>query len=470
MIAACGYEGKTVAVFGLGGSGLSVVRSLKAGGASVHAWDDKAEHRAGAVAEGAEAVDLLAASDWSAYAALILAPGVPLTHPEPHRVVTLANAAGVPVIGDVELYFQAVAASGKAVKIVAITGTNGKSTTTALIGHMARECGLDTAVGGNIGEPVLSLPEPADGRVYVVELSSYQIDLTPSLKPDVGILLNITPDHIDRHGSLEGYAAVKEKMFARMGNGGTAIVGQDDDLCRDIGDRVQQNIALKFVPISVEAPLVHGVFVSKGRLFEVGSGLRRDVAALDGLKTLKGAHNWQNALAAYAAGRALGLKPRDILAAFDSFPGLAHRMEIVREEGALTFVNDSKATNADAAAKALAAYDNIYWIAGGRAKAGGIASLEPLFGHIREAFLIGECEADFAATLEGKLPFVRAGTLDSAVAQAAEAARANGGKAVILLSPACASFDQFTSFEARGDAFRAAVERLYEAGSEARCA
>ena len=470
MIAAYGYEGKTVAVFGLGGSGLSVVRSLKAGGASVHAWDDKAERRAGAVAEGAEAVDLLAAPDWSAYAALILAPGVPLTHPEPHRVVTLAKAANVPVLGDVELFFQAVAASGKAVKIVAITGTNGKSTTTALIGHMARDCGLDTAVGGNIGEPVLSLPEPADGRVYVVELSSYQIDLTPSLKPDVGILLNITPDHIDRHGSLEGYAAVKEKMFARMGEGGTAIVGQDDDLCRDIGDRVQQNLDLKFVPISVEAPLVHGVFVHKGRLFEVGNGLRRHVAALDGLKTLKGAHNWQNALAAYAAGRALGLKPRDILAAFDSFPGLAHRMEIVREEGALIFVNDSKATNADAAAKALAAYDNIYWIAGGRAKAGGIASLEPLFGHIREAFLIGECEADFAATLEGKLPFVRAGTLDNAVTQATEAARANGGKAVILLSPACASFDQFSSFEARGDAFRAAVERLYEAGSEARCA
>ena len=469
MIAAYGYEGKTVAVFGLGGSGLSVVSSLKAGGAAVHAWDDREERRAGAVAEGAEAVDLLGA-DWSLYAALILAPGVPLTHPEPHQVVKLASAAGVPVIGDVELFFQAVVASGKDVKIVAITGTNGKSTTTALIGHMARECGLDTAVGGNIGEPVLSLPEPLDGRVYVIELSSYQIDLTPGLKPDVGILLNITPDHIDRHGSLEGYAAVKEKLFAQMGEGASAIIGQDDDFCRDIGDRVQQNRALKFVPISVEAPLVHGVFVHKGRLMEVGNGLRRDVASLEGLKTLKGTHNWQNAIAAYAAGRALGLKPRDILAAFESFPGLAHRMEIVREEGPLTFINDSKATNADAAAKALGSYDNIYWIAGGRPKAGGIASLEPLFGHVRKAFLIGESEAAFAETLDGKLPYARSGTLEKAVAEAAAAAREADGAAVVLLSPACASFDQFTSFEARGDAFRAAVARLYEAGSEVRCA
>lgn len=476
MIPATGFQGKKVAVFGLGGSGRVAARALLAGGAEVLAWDDTQSSRDAATEANIPLRDLYTA-DWSDVSALILAPGVPLTHPEPHPLVLKAQAAEAEVIGDVELFQRALAASGTTAKLVAITGTNGKSTTTALITHMVRVCQPaghpPVQMGGNIGRAVLDLDPPRDNQVYVVETSSYQIDLSPSLAPDIGVLLNITPDHLDRHGTLEGYAAVKERLFAHQGEGATAVIGQDDELCARIGERAGARPGVSFVPISSGRKLVHGVYAADGRLYEGSGGLRRDAGTLEGMRTLAGAHNAQNAAAAYAVGRALGFRPRDILEAFASFPGLAHRMEIVGEEAGILFVNDSKATNADAASKALATYDNIYWILGGKAKAGGIESLAPYFTKVRRAYLIGDAAEEFTDTLAGKVETRHSGTLDVATEAAREDALAEtgaGGQAVVLLSPACASFDQFANFELRGDAFRQTVEALWKEPGGPLCA
>lgn len=468
MIAATGFEKRNVAVLGLGKSGLATVRSLEAGGAKVFAWDDAPAKRDEAAKEGFLLVDS-SDWDWQSLAAMILSPGIPFTHPEPHPAVKRAQAEGVEVIGDIELFQRAVKASGKPARVVAITGTNGKSTTTALIGHMVRRCGGNAQVGGNIGKAVLELDEPEASTVYVVEVSSYQIDLAPSLAPNVAVLLNITPDHIDRHGTVEHYADVKARIFAHQGEADTAVIGIDDGFTSDICTRELAKRVEKVVPVSVGKTISRGIYALGGQLYDSLGTQTVKAGDLSAIKTLAGAHNWQNAAAAYATGRALGYQRERILAAFESFPGLAHRMEIVGEADGIRYVNDSKATNADAASKALATYENIYWIIGGKAKEGGISSLEEWFPRIRRAYLIGEAASAFAETLRGKVEAIHCGTLDRAIDAASRDAAADIAELkVVLLSPACASFDQFKSFEERGDVFRAAVqERLATKGGAA---
>lgn len=459
MIPATCFDKQIVAVFGLGKSGLSTVRALEAGGATVMAWDDGEARRKEAIAVGVSLNDL-SACDWSKIAALVLSPGVPLTHPEPHWVVKLAHEAGVEIIGDVELFHRVIRQHMPSARIVAITGTNGKSTTTALIGHMVQRCGGQGQVGGNIGKPVLELEMPQANSVYVIEMSSYQIDLAPGIRPDIAILLNVTADHIDRHGTIENYAAVKAKLFAHQQPTDFAIIGVDDTYSAEICTGLSASAMQSVVPVSVGKTLGRGIHVLAGHLYDSLTAQTQAAGDLSGLSTLAGAHNWQNAAMAYAAGRMLGYPREKILEAFESFPGLAHRMEIVAESGGVRFVNDSKATNADAASKALATYDNIYWIIGGKAKEGGIASLESYFPKLRRAYLIGDAATEFSRTLAGKVDCTEAKTLDVAVEMAAKDADAAEGGAlrIVLLSPACASFDQFPNFEVRGDVFRAAVQ------------
>jgi UDP-N-acetylmuramoylalanine--D-glutamate ligase len=457
MIEARSFAGKTVAVFGMGVSGLAAGRSLLAGGAKVFAWDDGEKGRDAAQAAGLPLADLKAA-DWSGIGTLVLAPGVPLTHPKPHWTVELARANGAEIIGDTEIFIRERRLSGKSAKLIAITGTNGKSTTTALTHHLLAAAGQDAALGGNIGKAVLDLPPFEDGVHYVIEFSSFQLDLTPSLDPDAAVLLNITPDHLDRHGTLENYSTVKESIFL---NPKTAIIGADDALCGAIAERVSIR-GVRTLRISAQHPVETGIYADGGTLLEAERGKIVNRASLHGIGSLRGAHNAQNAAAALAACRSLGLRWDALANGLNSFPGLAHRMEEVRRIGRVIFINDSKATNADAAGRALLSFSNIYWIIGGKPKDGGITSLAPLFGRVKKAYLIGEASEAFARALGQAIPYVFSKTLDRAVAEAGADADANGLDAVVLLSPACASYDQFPNFEKRGDAFRSLVLALPE--------
>jgi len=409
-----------------------------------------------AAAEGIATGDLRQA-DWSVMSALVLAPGVPLTHPHPHWSVELARAAGVEIVGDIELFARERRTRAPDAAFVAITGTNGKSTTTALTAHVLAAAGRDTQMGGNIGRAVMTLDPPASGRHYVVECSSYQIDLAPTLDPSVGVLLNITPDHLDRHGTMENYAAIKERLVA---GSGTAVVGVDDEPCRAIAGRLEK-ADRRVVRISVTAALKDGLYAEGRQLMRAEGGRAFPLASLDGIGSLRGRHNAQNALAAAAACLACGLSPAEIEAGFRSFPGLAHRMEEVGRLGRILFVNDSKATNADAAAPALSSFSRIYWIAGGLPKAGGIESLRAFFPRIAKAYLVGEAAPAFAATIGEATPYGISGTIDAAVGHAArDAAGDPAGEVVVLLSPACASFDQCRHCGVRGEAFRRAVLSL----------
>ena len=459
MIPVTSFAGKTVAVFGLGASGLAVCRALQAGGAEVIACDDSIDRMVEATQANFITADLRTVT-WVNFAALILTPGVPLTHPTPHWTVLAAREAGVEVIGDIELFCRQRALHAPDAPFVAITGTNGKSTTTALIAHLMREAGFDTQMGGNIGTAILSLEPPTEGRVHVIEMSSYQIDLTPSLDPSVGILLNVTPDHIDRHGTLEHYAAVKERLVQGVQGQGTAIVGVDDEWCRAVADRIEQ-AGRTVVRVSVERPLADGLTVDGATIVSNAAGVQRPLVDLAGIGSLRGLHNAQNAACAAAAALALGVDADVLQQGLRSFPDLAHRMEQVGRQGATLFVNDSKGTNADATAKALSSFPDIFWIAGGKAKEGGIESLAEFFPRIRKAYLIGEAANEFAHTLDGKVPYDISVTLDVAVANAArDAAESDVTEPVVLLSPACASFDQFRNFEIRGDRFRELVRAL----------
>jgi UDP-N-acetylmuramoylalanine--D-glutamate ligase len=459
MIPITTFAGKTVAVFGLGGSGLASCRALAAGGAQVLACDDDAERTAAAARAGFATADL-AQIDWSKLAALVLAPGVPLTHPAPHWSVGFARAAGVEVIGDIELFCRERRRHAGQASFVAITGTNGKSTTTALVAHLLGSAGHDVQLGGNIGTAILSLEPPRAGRVHVIEMSSYQIDLTPTLDPSVGILLNVSEDHIDRHGSLRNYAAVKERLVARVQRDGTAIIGVDDDWSRASAERIERS-GKRVLRVSVVRPLADGLYVEGDEIIQASGAGARPIASLRGIGSLRGVHNAQNAACAAGAALALGLAPDAVQSGLRSFPGLAHRMETIARKGRVLFVNDSKATNADSAAKALACFSDIFWIAGGKPKTGGISSLVGFFPRIRKAYLIGEAATGFAAELERKVPSVVAGTLDRAVELATRDAEAAAAMApVVLLSPACASFDQFRNFEVRGDKFRDLVRAL----------
>jgi UDP-N-acetylmuramoylalanine--D-glutamate ligase len=343
--------------------------------------------------------------------------------------------------------------------VIAVTGTNGKSTTAALIHHILQRAGFAAQLGGNIGKPVLELDPPGYNPAYVLEVSSYQIDLTPSLAPEVGVLLNITPDHLDRHGGLKGYAAAKRRLFDGQAQKDTAIVGIDDELsseiCAELKLRHREGAGTRVVPLAVGRTLGRGVFVACGRLMDANTDPSVEIADLRDCAGLRGAHNWQNAGAAYAAARAVGAPPGQIADALMTFPGLAHRQQVVARAGHVTFINDSKATNAEAAGKALASYKNIFWIAGGKPKEGGLIAAMAALGEVRKAYLIGEAAEEFAAQLDGKVESVVSGALDNAVLAAAnDAAESGPGEAVVLLSPACASFDQFTDYEARGEAFR----------------
>lgn len=459
MIPITTFAGKKVAVFGLGASGLISASALLAGGADVIAFDDELASIAKAQAGGIPTADLRQA-DWSKIAALVLAPGVPLTHPAPHWVVQLAKKANVAVIGDVELFCRERRHNAPRAPFVAITGTNGKSTTTALIAHLTGSAGVDTQLGGNIGTAILSLAPPQSGRVHVIECSSYQIDLSPSLDPSVGILINLSEDHLDRHGTMQNYAAVKERLVAGVPDDGTAIVGVDDEWCGKIAVRLAQ-AGKRVVQISIRRKLSHGLYVQDGRIVRARGGEFPAIAELDGIGSLRGLHNAQNAACATAAALALGLDPAAIQAGLRSFPGLPHRMEEIGRRGAVLFINDSKATNADSTAQALACFPDIFWIAGGRPKTGGIESLRPFFPRIRKAYLIGEAAEQFATTLGDAVPHEDTGSLDRALAAAArDAAGSPAHQPVVLLSPACASFDQYRNFEVRGDAFRALVQAL----------
>jgi UDP-N-acetylmuramoylalanine--D-glutamate ligase len=453
------FTGKKVAVFGLGGSGLVVGSALLAGGADVVGFDDSIESVAKANAGGIPTADLHGV-DWSRIAALVLAPGVPLTHPEPHWTVELAHQAGVEVIGDIELFCRERRKLAPGAPFVAITGTNGKSTTTALIAHLVASAGLDAQLGGNIGTAILSLKPPQTGRVHVIECSSYQIDLAPSLDPSVGILINLSEDHLDRHGTMAHYAEVKERLVAGVPSGGTAVVGVDDDWCRAIADRLEKS-GKRPVRISVRQELADGIYVVGQRIMRATPAGVTQIAELGGIGSLRGQHNAQNAACATAAALALGLDPAAIQAGLRSFPGLAHRMEQLGRRGAVLYVNDSKATNTDSAAQALACFSDIFWIAGGKPKTGGIESLRSFFPRIRKAYLIGEAADEFAATLGSAVAHEITGTLDKAVAAASRDADASvAAEPVVLLSPACASFDQYRNFEVRGDAFRELVKAL----------
>ena len=459
MIPVTTFAGKKVAVFGLGSSGLASASALLTGGADVVAFDDDGASVAKASAAGLPTADLRNV-DWSKLAALVLAPGVPLTHPAPHWVVALAHKAGVEVIGDIELFCRERRRHAPGAPFVAVTGTNGKSTTSALIAHLAAAAGMDAQLGGNIGTAILSLAPPQPDRVHVIECSSYQIDLAPSLDPSVGILINLSEDHLDRHGTMVNYAAVKEHLVAGVPQDGSAIVGVDDELCQEIAVRLAQSHK-HVVRISVRRELSNGIFVADGRIMQADGAGTTKIAELAGIGSLRGLHNAQNAACAAAAALALGLEPQAIQAGLRSFPGLPHRMEEVGRRGKILFVNDSKATNADSAAQALACFGDIFWIAGGKPKTGGIESLRRFFPRMRKAYLIGEAAGEFAATLAGDVPHEIDGTLDKAVAAAARDAETSAaGEPVVLLSPACASFDQYRNFEVRGDAFRGLVRAL----------
>lgn len=468
MIPITEYKGRDVAVFGLARTGLAAARALTAGGARVHAWDDSDVSRAAAEAAGVPTSDINA-RDWRSFAALILSPGVPLTFPEPHRVVTLADAVGVPVLGDIELFARAVNAlpATQRPKLVGITGTNGKSTTSALIAHILREAGKDVRLGGNIGEAVLDLAPLHAGAYYVIELSSFQLDLTHSLRLDVAIWLNTTPDHIDRHGDMANYIAAKKRIFANQGAGDWAIVGVDDAhgaaACTELMRAAAQSVA----PISAGQALGRGVAALGPNLIDALGGRAETVADLTRAPALAGKHNAQNAAAAYAAARALGVDARTIEKALTTFAGLPHRLERVGVIEGVRFINDSKATNANAAAQALAVFPRVYWIAGGVAKDGGIDDLAQFFPRIARAYLIGQSAGEFADALKGKAQVVMAGDLDKAVKLAFGDARGSGDPhPVVLLSPACASYDQFKSYEDRGDKFRAYVAAIAASGGE----
>lgn len=446
---------QTLALFGLGSSGLAAAGALRDSGAAVVAWDDAPASRRAAAAAGIDLRDP-AAWEWPGLDALVLSPGIPLTHPEPHPVVRSARQADCPVIGDIELLGEAAPDA----RMVGVTGTNGKSTTTALLGHLLAEAGRTVAVGGNLGPPALSLPALGREGIYVIECSSYQLDLIDRIRFDTAVLLNISPDHLDRHGDLAGYVAAKRRIFRdRPGGGQVAIVGTDDAASRAVLSELEGRAGWRLVPIAVGRPVDGGVSVLGGTLFEDD----RAVADMSRIDTLPGAHNHQNAAAAFAAARSLGLSRAEAAAALATYPGLPHRQETVAVIDGVRYVNDSKATNGEATRNALVCYRAIYWIAGGRPKADGLEAVLPELDRVRRAYLIGEAEAAFAEEIGGRVPVERCGDLARALEAAhRDAQRERPPGATVLLSPACASFDQWPSFAARGDAFRSAAGSLGE--------
>ncbi len=443
------FQGQRIAVVGLGKAGLPAARRLREWGADVTCWDDGEAARAEARAQGLHVADPAARFDFDA---LLLSPGIPHILPRVHPAAAAARAAGAPILADVEFLFRAARAAGSAARFVGITGTNGKSTTTALLGHLLARAGVPVEVGGNLGPAALDMPVLGDDGVYVLEMSSYMLERIANLRFNAAAMLNLSPDHLDRHGDMAGYRAAKAQIFARQTREDVAVLGQDDTDTASLSG----TLAARCVPVSGSAPQPGGIWAEAGLLRD-DAGVIADLASCP---TLPGAHNAQNAAAAAALALALGLPREGLAAGLATYPGLPHRQELVGRLGAVRFVNDSKATNADSAARALSSYGRILWIAGGMGKEGGIAPLAEYFPHIAEAFLIGRDGPEFAATLAAHGVAHRlCGTLAEAVPAAAEAAR-RGLADVVLLSPAAASWDQFTGFDARGDAFRSLVRAL----------
>jgi len=465
MIPVRGYAGRKVAVLGLGRSGLTTARALAAGDAIPICWDDGEAARETAQAEGFAIADLTRDNVWDGIDALITSPGIPHLYPAPHPAIEQAWRHDAVVDNDIGLFFRSFATPDwdefeRPPRVVCVTGSNGKSTTTALIAHILQAAGISVQMGGNIGRGVLDLDPGRDGGVVVLELSSYQTELARALSPDIAVFTNLSPDHLDRHGGMGGYFAAKRRLFAE-GGPERSIIGVDEVEGRYLAQQLREEAATGDPVIRVSSgQRLTGdgwsVFARKGHLAEWRKG--RQVASFDlrDIAGLPGAHNHQNACAAFAVGRALGLGPRRIEGGMRSYPGLRHRCQVIATIDGVRYVNDSKATNADAAAQALLAFDNIHWIAGGVAKAGGIDALLPLMDRVSSAYLIGEAAQDFAGSL-GTYPHRISSTLDQAVAQAHAAAKPGD---TVLLAPACASFDQFASFEARGEAFEALVAKL----------
>ncbi len=445
MITAHAFAPRHYAVFGLARTGLSVVASLRKSGAQVTVWDDDAARRE-AIEDVQVHVEDLNAADLSKFDAIIVSPGVPLnTHPLAER----ARQAGTAIVGDTELFAEARAELPPH-RVVGITGTNGKSTTTALIHHLLVASGIKAALGGNIGLPILSQNPLPEGGVYVLELSSFQIDLTQTLACEIVVLLNLTPDHLDRHGDMAGYAAAKARLIAMQADGATTIIASEDDYSSMIARHMHDR---RRIAVSLTDVLGEGVSLVDGIAFLDGKTLGHQAD----WPALKGPHNAQNAVAAIAAASSLGLSAEQIASALKSFGGLPHRMERVALLNDVLFINDSKATNPTSTAPALAAFPAIHWIVGGRRKTDDLDACLPYLGNVRAAYVIGESESIYARLLGAQIPVIRAGTVAKAVRLAANAAK--GGE-VVLLSPACASYDQFENFEQRGDAFRGAVQEL----------
>ncbi len=454
MIPLDATQGKGFAVMGLGRSGLVTAQALLASGARVYAWDDDAKQREAAAASGVPVVKLTNGV-WKDIGQLVLSPGIAHTYPQAHPVAVRARKHGAEILGDIEL----LARSQTQARYIGITGTNGKSTSTALIGHILQSARRAVQVGGNLGTPALALEALDASGHYVLELSSYQLELVPSAAFDVAVLLNISADHLERHGGLDGYIDAKRRIFT--GCGGTAIVGTDDPDCAAIHAALAGQCDAAVVPISGQRRIPGGVYAEDGVLYDAIGGDPAAIMKIGAVETLPGPHNAQNAAAAYAAARTAGLTRAQIAGAIASYPGLAHRQQRVATIDGIRYINDSKATNPDAAAKALSCYETIYWIAGGLAKEGGLDAIDPYLGRVRHAFLIGDAAASFAAILDGRVETHRSGTLDSALESARQLAlsEAEDG-AVVLLSPACASFDQYANFEMRGEAFARQVTQL----------
>jgi UDP-N-acetylmuramoylalanine--D-glutamate ligase len=443
------FSGQRIAVVGLGRNGLPAALALRAMGAEVRAWDDSAARRQEAAAAGISVNEPVL----DGATALVLSPGIPHTLPAPHPLAAQAIAAGIPILSDADLLYRAVRAAGSRARFAGVTGTNGKSTTTALLAHIIDCAGIPVAAGGNLGTAALALPLLPDDGIYVLEMSSYMLERLAALRFDVATMLNLSPDHLDRHGDMAGYAGAKRAIFDRQDASDTMVIGVDDDYARHMIFELRHHPARRVTISGDSTADVTGY----GGVIRDSLGTICDLA---GARALPGAHNAQNAAAAAALALALGIDRAAIARGLRDYPGLPHRLERVREIDGISFVNDSKATNAASTARALACYDRVVWIAGGIAKAGGIAGLTPYFPRVAQAFLIGRDSPALAATLAAHgVPHADVGTLDNAVAQAWQAARGGAAK-IVLLSPACASWDQFSGFDARGDRFRDLVLRL----------
>ncbi|WP_332066032.1 UDP-N-acetylmuramoyl-L-alanine--D-glutamate ligase [Bartonella sp. CB189] len=465
MISVECYKGQKVALFGLGQSGLAAAQALMSGGAKVVAWDDNPIG-----VEAASKADIptknLQYENWSEFSALILAPGVPLTYPNPHWVVGKAREAGIEIIGDIELFVRTRNQFLKKhvfcdqdIPFIAITGTNGKSTTTALLTHLLEQMGYDVQMGGNIGTAILTLQPFVKNRIYVIECSSFQIDLTPSIQPTIGLLLNLTPDHIDRHGSFSHYVKAKRRLISRALH---SFISVDDTACQVLFQELVHE-GHKVMAVSKDHFIENGFYADGTKLFSVYHGQRQMLADISHIISLRGNHNVQNTLMVLAALQALKITDSHIENHLASYKGLAHRMQQVCKIGSVLFVNDSKATNADASAPALSTFDNIFWVVGGQAKEGGIDALRVFFHKIRKAYLIGTSAEEFSGVIGDAFPFSMSLTLKNAVREAAaDAMCCREKEVVVLFSPACASYDQFKNYEERGEKFISLVMQLKE--------